>query len=106
MGRSGERPEHSMQCGSACGTLPLLTALCCSSWYAANCGSYTKTEGTSGAAIGLMVWIWASGRSSTRWASARPERRRITLSAESGPLAPATATTLLQSDRRLALWSV
>ncbi len=30
------------------------------SWYAANFGSYNKTYGSLGAAIGFMTWIWIS----------------------------------------------
>ena len=30
------------------------------SWYAANFGSFNKTYGTLGAAIGFMVWMWLS----------------------------------------------
>jgi membrane protein len=30
------------------------------SWYAANFGSYNKTYGSLGAAIGLMTWLWIS----------------------------------------------
>jgi membrane protein len=30
------------------------------SWYATNFGSYNKTYGSLGAAIGFMTWIWIS----------------------------------------------
>ena len=30
------------------------------SWYAENFGSYNKTYGSLGAAIGLMTWMWVS----------------------------------------------
>lgn len=30
------------------------------SWYVANFGSYNKTYGSLGAAIGFMTWIWIS----------------------------------------------
>jgi len=30
------------------------------SWYAANFGSYNKTYGSLGAAIGFITWIWLS----------------------------------------------
>jgi len=30
------------------------------SWYAANFGSYNKTYGSLGAAVGFMTWIWIS----------------------------------------------
>ena len=30
------------------------------SWYAANFGSFNKTYGSLGAAIGFMTWIWIS----------------------------------------------
>ena len=32
----------------------------CFSWYAANFGSYDKTYGSLGAAVGFMTWIWLS----------------------------------------------
>jgi membrane protein len=30
------------------------------SWYAASFGSYNKTYGSLGAAVGFMTWIWIS----------------------------------------------
>ena len=30
------------------------------SWYAANFGSFDKSYGSLGAAIGFMIWIWLS----------------------------------------------
>ena len=30
------------------------------SWYTANFGTYNKTYGSLGAAVGFMVWIWLS----------------------------------------------
>lgn len=43
-----------------CGSLLWLAASVLFSWYASNFGSYNKTYGTLGAAIGFMVWIWIS----------------------------------------------
>jgi membrane protein len=31
------------------------------SWYVANFGSYNKTYGSLGAAVGFMTWMWLSG---------------------------------------------
>ena len=30
------------------------------SWYVANFGSYNETDGSLGAVIGFMIWIWLS----------------------------------------------
>ncbi len=60
-GPSREDPKwHWITLGSVCGSLLWLTASILFSWYAANFGSYNKTYGTLGAAIGFMVWIWIS----------------------------------------------
>jgi membrane protein len=41
--------------GSGVARSPLLF-----SWYAQNFGSYNKTYGSLGAAIGFMTWLWIS----------------------------------------------
>jgi membrane protein len=46
--------------GSATAALLWLAASLLFSWYAANFGSYNKTYGALGAAIGFMTWIWIS----------------------------------------------
>ena len=46
--------------GSALASLLWLAASLLFSWYAANFGSYNKTYGSLGAAIGFMTWIWLS----------------------------------------------
>lgn len=46
--------------GSAAAALTWLAASLAFSWYAANFGSFNRTYGTLGAAIGLMTWIWIS----------------------------------------------
>lgn len=46
--------------GSAAASLLWLVASLAFSWYAANFGSFNKTYGTLGAAIGLMTWMWIS----------------------------------------------
>ncbi|EJW13622.1 Ribonuclease BN [Rhodovulum sp. PH10] len=46
--------------GSATASLLWLAASVLFSWYAANFGSYDKTYGTLGAAVGFMTWIWIS----------------------------------------------
>jgi len=46
--------------GSALASLLWLVASILFSWYAANFGSYNKTYGSLGAAIGFMTWIWLS----------------------------------------------
>ena len=60
-GPSREQPQwHWITLGSVCGSLLWLAASVLFSWYASNFGSYNKTYGTLGAAIGFMVWIWIS----------------------------------------------
>jgi membrane protein len=60
-GPSRENPHWNwITLGSACASLLWLTASVLFSWYAENFGSYNKTYGTLGAAIGFMVWIWIS----------------------------------------------
>jgi membrane protein len=46
--------------GSALAALLWLATSILFSWYAANFGSYDKTYGSLGAAIGLMTWMWLS----------------------------------------------
>jgi membrane protein len=46
--------------GSALAALLWLATSMLFSWYAANFGSYDKTYGSLGAAIGLMTWMWLS----------------------------------------------
>lgn len=46
--------------GSGLASLLWLAASLLFSWYAANFGSYNKTYGSLGAAIGFMTWIWLS----------------------------------------------
>jgi membrane protein len=46
--------------GSASASLLWLVASLLFSWYAANFGSYNKTYGSLGAAIGFMTWMWIS----------------------------------------------
>src|SRR5207248_6767772 len=46
--------------GSAVAAFLWLAVSILFSWYAANFGSYNKTYGSLGAAIGFMTWIWLS----------------------------------------------
>lgn len=46
--------------GSAFAAIAWLALSLLFTWYAANFGSYNKTYGTLGAAIGFMVWMWLS----------------------------------------------
>jgi membrane protein len=46
--------------GSAFASITWVIASAAFSYYAANFGSYNKTYGTLGAAIGFMTWIWIS----------------------------------------------
>ena len=46
--------------GSAVATITWLLASIAFSYYVANFGSYNKTYGSLGAAIGFMTWIWIS----------------------------------------------
>jgi membrane protein len=46
--------------GSASAAILWLVGSILFSWYAANFGSYNKTYGSLGAAIGFMIWIWIS----------------------------------------------
>jgi membrane protein len=51
---------HWITWGSAVASLLWLAASILFSWYAANFGSYNKTYGSLGAAIGFMTWMWIS----------------------------------------------
>jgi membrane protein len=51
---------HWITWGSASASLLWLAASLAFSWYAANVGSYNKTYGSLGAAIGFMTWMWIS----------------------------------------------
>jgi membrane protein len=46
--------------GSAFASLTWVAASAGFSWYVANFGSYNKTYGSLGAAVGFMTWIWIS----------------------------------------------
>jgi membrane protein len=46
--------------GSASAAALWIIASLLFSWYAANFGSFNKTYGSLGAAIGFMIWIWVS----------------------------------------------
>jgi membrane protein len=51
---------HWITWGSAGASLLWIAASALFSWYAANFGSYNKTYGSLGAAIGFMTWMWIS----------------------------------------------
>src|SRR5215211_3629971 len=57
-------PRHAQMAlghlGSAFASLAWIVLSILFSWYAANFGSYNKTWGSLGAAIGFMTWIWLS----------------------------------------------
>jgi membrane protein len=60
-GPDRERAQwHWITWGSAIAALLWIIASILFSWYAANFGSYNKTYGSLGAAIGFMTWIWIS----------------------------------------------
>jgi membrane protein len=46
--------------GSAIATILWIAASLLFSWYAANFGTFNKTYGSLGAAIGFMTWLWIS----------------------------------------------
>jgi membrane protein len=46
--------------GSAFAALTWIAGSILFSWYAANFGSYNKTYGSLGAAVGFMTWLWLS----------------------------------------------
>src|SRR5215510_1916825 len=62
--RFGPAREHAqwhwITWGSALAALAWIVASVLFSWYAANFGSYNKTYGSLGAAVGFMTWIWIS----------------------------------------------
>jgi membrane protein len=51
---------HWITWGTALAALAWIAASVLFSWYAANFGSYNKTYGSLGAAVGFMTWIWIS----------------------------------------------
>ena len=51
---------HWITWGSALAALAWIAASVLFSWYAANFGSFNKTYGSLGAAVGFMTWIWIS----------------------------------------------
>jgi membrane protein len=51
---------HWITWGSALAALAWIAASVLFSWYAASFGSYNKTYGSLGAAVGFMTWIWIS----------------------------------------------
>jgi membrane protein len=60
-GPSRSRPQWRwITWGSAFATLGWLAVSLLFSWYAENFGSYNKTYGSLGAAIGFMIWMWLS----------------------------------------------
>ena len=62
--RFGPNREHPkwrwITWGSASAAFLWLVASLLFSWYAANFGSFNKTYGALGAAIGFMIWMWVS----------------------------------------------
>jgi membrane protein len=60
-GPSREQPQWRwISPGSIFAALTWIAASLLFSWYTAHFGSYNKTYGSLGAAIGLMTWIWIS----------------------------------------------
>jgi len=60
-GPSRDRPRlRWVSWGSLIAGLVWIAASALFSWYAENFGSYNKTYGSLGAAIGFMTWIWIS----------------------------------------------
>lgn len=51
---------HWISWGSAFAALAWVAGSALFSWYVANFGSYNKTYGSLGAAVGFMTWIWIS----------------------------------------------
>src|ERR1700746_796064 len=61
MGLAREKPQWRwVTWGSAFAAIAWLAVSILFSWYAANFGSYNKTYGSLGAAVGFMTWIWIS----------------------------------------------
>jgi membrane protein len=60
-GPSREKPQWKwVTWGSAIAAIAWLIMSLLFSWYSANFGSYDKTYGSLGAAIGFMTWMWLS----------------------------------------------
>jgi membrane protein len=60
-GASREAPRWRwITWGSSAGTVLWIIASVLFSWYAANFGTFNKTYGSLGAAIGFMTWLWIS----------------------------------------------
>jgi membrane protein len=60
-GPSRARPKWAwVTWGSAFAAIAWLGVSLLFSWFTENFGSYNKTYGTRGAAIGFMVWMWLS----------------------------------------------
>lgn len=60
-GPSRERPQWRwISPGSVFAAVVWIAASLLFSWYTANFGSYNKTYGSLGAAIGFMTWMWIS----------------------------------------------
>jgi membrane protein len=55
-----EAQWHWITWGSSFAAIAWLSASFLFSWYAQNFGSYNKTYGSLGAAVGFMTWIWLS----------------------------------------------
>jgi membrane protein len=62
--RFGPSPRQArwrwLSWGSAFAAVTWVAASAGFSWYVANFGSYNKTYGSLGAAVGFMTWIWIS----------------------------------------------
>jgi len=95
-GLSHDRPPWKwITPGSLFSASTWLAASALFSWYAENFGSYNKTYGALGAAIGFMVWLWISNVVILIGAKLNAELAHgITRSAETGPATPG------QQDRR------
>jgi membrane protein len=60
-GPSRDKPQWRwITPGSILASVLWLSASLLFSWYAENFGSYNKTYGSLGAAIGFMTWLWIS----------------------------------------------
>ena len=51
---------HWITAGSGVASVSWVVVSLLFSWYAENFGSYNKTYGSLGAAVGFMTWIWLS----------------------------------------------
>jgi membrane protein len=84
-GPSREQPQWRwVSPGSIFAALTWIAASLLFSWYTAHFGSYDKTYGSLGAAIGLMTWIWISTMVILVGAKINAELERQTLAATSG----------------------